>query len=97
MTIYDFFEPKTHSYTTKITPLRAILATASAGLAHAATNALIDTINPVFAPLPASSDWTTLGPFDLSAADNTIYLQFRYVETNEPFVGFYIDDVMVLP
>jgi hypothetical protein len=63
---------------------------------NAATDALITTIHPVTATLPASSDWTTLGPFDLSAADNTnIYLQFRYDGTDANYIGLYIDDVEV--
>ena len=37
-----------------------------------------------------------LGPFDLSAADNTnIYLEFRYDGTDANFIGLYIDDVVV--
>jgi len=60
------------------------------------TDDLLDTISPVDTGLNASSDWTTLGPFDLSAADDTnIYLEFRYQGNSNQFIGLYIDDVTV--
>lgn len=64
----------------------------------AGTHALIATIKPVNTTLSASSNWTTLGPFDLSAADNTnIYLEFRYDGSDPAYIGLYLDDVKVTP
>jgi hypothetical protein len=61
-----------------------------------ASNALLDTFRPVDTTSATASNWTTLGPFDLSAADNTnIYLQFRYDGTDANYIGLYIDDVEV--
>ena len=55
-----------------------------------------DPITPVDTTSATSSNWTTLGPFDLSAADNTnIYLEFRYDGTDAAYIGLYIDDVTV--
>jgi autotransporter-associated beta strand protein len=61
---------------------------------NAGTDALLGTINPV--TVPATSTWTNLGPFSLSAGDNTnIYLEFRYDGTDANYIGLYIDNVVV--
>jgi hypothetical protein len=63
-----------------------------------ASNALLDTFRPVDTTSATASNWTTLGPFDLSAADNTsIYFEFRYDGTDGNFIGLYLDDVVVSP
>jgi hypothetical protein len=52
------------------------------------------TIVPVTPPL--SANWANFGPFDLSAADNkNVYLEFRFQGTDNEYIGFYIDDVVV--
>ena len=62
----------------------------------AGSDALLDTITPIDTASDASSDWTTLGPFDLSSADNTnIYLEFRYDGSDANYIGLYLDDVVV--
>jgi hypothetical protein len=53
-------------------------------------------ISPINTTSSAVSGWTTLGPFDLSAADNTqVYLEFRHKGYNNLYIGLYIDDVVV--
>lgn len=61
---------------------------------NAATDALLGTILPL--SVPNTSTWTALGPFDLSAADDAvIYLEFFYQGTNDKFLGWYIDDIVI--
>jgi hypothetical protein len=64
---------------------------------NAATDEAIGApIIPINTTTSAVSGWTTLGPFDLSAADNThVYLEFRYMGSDSSYIGLYIDDVGV--
>jgi hypothetical protein len=64
---------------------------------NAATDEAIGApIIPINTTTWAVSGWTTLGPFDLSAADNThVYLEFRYMGSDSTYIGLYIDDVVV--
>ena len=65
----------------------------------AGDDSLLQTITPYGpSPLgaPVTEDWTTYGPFDISAgAGSSIYLEFRYVGTDGNYIGWYIDDVVV--
>ena len=63
------------------------------------TDNILTTILPLGeSPAPAitTEDWTDYGPFDLSdAVGSEVYLEFRYVGTDEGFPGLYIDDIVV--
>jgi len=60
-------------------------------------NTLLGTLIPFPDGFPANPAWQDLGPFDLpeDADDKTIYLEFRFVGTDDNYLGFYLDDVKI--
>ncbi len=59
-----------------------------------ATGTVLDTLRPF--TLPHTATWAAVGPYDLTAGDGkAIYLEFRFVGTDDRYIGCYLDDVLV--